>query len=108
MIFAENILLCIAVPLLIALLFLLIWQAWKYFAAREREQNANQNEVPVRLYWDVYTADEAEAMEAEQQMSEPLTSDIDDDFRTTMDSEKHKTFRCADSAVSAEKDREKG
>ncbi len=72
--------------MLILLLFLMaffIWQAWRFLAAREKEQN-NKDEVPVHVYWDVHTAAEAEALEAEKQKAEALTSDIEADFRSTM------------------------
>lgn len=69
--------------ILIFLMLFFIWQAWKFFAAREREANSTVNEVPVRVYWDVHTAAEAEAMEAEMQ-KETLTSDIEADFRSTV------------------------
>ncbi|MBQ6517602.1 MAG: DNA translocase FtsK 4TM domain-containing protein [Anaerolineaceae bacterium] len=69
--------------LLIFLMLFFIWAAWRFLAAREREQN-NKDEVPVRVYWDVHTAAEAEALEAEKQKAEALTSDIEADFRSTM------------------------
>ena len=72
--------------MLILLLFLMIffiWQAWRFLAAREREKD-NKEEVPVHVYWDVRTAAEAEALEAEKQKAEALTSDIEADFRSTM------------------------
>lgn len=73
--------------MLIVLIFMaifFIWQAWKFFAAIESSQDKNLNEVPVKVYWDVHTAAEAEAMEAEKQRTEELTSDIEADFRSTM------------------------
>ena len=60
-----------------------IWQAWKFIAAREREQNSNVVEVPIKNYWDIHTAAEAEAMEAEMEKEE-LTTDIEADFRSTV------------------------
>ena len=69
--------------LLIFLTLFFIWQAWKFFIARDRERNNNDDEVPVRVYWDIHTADEAEAMEAERQKEE-LTTDIEADFRSAV------------------------
>ena len=69
--------------LLIFLALFFIWQAWKFIAAREREQNSNNVEVPIRNYWDIHTAAEAEAMEAEMEKEE-LTTDIEADFRSTV------------------------
>ena len=72
--------------MLILLLFLMIffiWQAWRFLSARERDKD-NKEEVPVHVYWDVRTAAEAEALEAEKQKAEALTSDIEADFRSTM------------------------
>lgn len=69
--------------LLIFLMLFFIWQAWRFLSAREKEQN-NKEEVPVHVYWDVRTAAEAEALEAEKQKAEALTSDIEADFRSTM------------------------
>ena len=70
--------------LLVFLAVFFVWQAWKFIAAIERDQNRENIEVPVKVYWDVHTADEAEAMEAEQEKEEVLTSDIEADFRSTM------------------------
>ncbi len=69
--------------LLIFLAVFFIWQAWRFIASREKAQD-NSNEVPVKVYWDIHTAAEAEAMEAEKQQAEELTSDIEKDFRSTM------------------------
>ena len=68
---------------LIFLMIFFIWQAWRFLAAIERQQNDNNIEVPVKVYWDVHTAAEAEALEAEKQQ-EMLTSDIEEDFRSDM------------------------
>ena len=71
--------------LLIFLVLFFIWQAWKFLAAREREQGSKEPEVPVKVYWEnVRTAADAEEMEAEQKKSVPLTSDIEADFRSTV------------------------
>ncbi len=69
--------------LLIFMAVFFIWQAWRFIATREKAQE-DTNEVPVKVYWDIHTADEAEAMEAEKQQAQELTSDIEEDFRTTM------------------------
>ena len=69
--------------ILIFMLLFFIWRAWVFFSAREKDQD-DQTEVPVRVYWDVHTAAEAEALEAEMQKAEELTSDIEADFRSTM------------------------
>ena len=73
--------------MLIFLIFLLIfflWQGWRFIAAHEKELNNKPDEIPIRVYWDVHTAAEAEAMEAEKQKTEELTSDIEADFRSTV------------------------
>ena len=70
--------------LLVFLMLFFIWQAWRFLASVERAQNDKEPEVPVKVYWDVHTAAEAEAMEAEKQQSEALTSDIEADFRSAM------------------------
>ena len=71
--------------LLIFLVLFFIWEAWKFLAAREREQGSQEPEVPVKVYWEnVRTAAEAEEMEAEKMKAVPLTSDIEDDFRSTV------------------------
>ena len=70
--------------LLVFLMLFFIWQAWRFLASVERAQNNKEPEVPVKVYWDVHTAAEAEAMEAEKQQAEALTSDIEADFRSTV------------------------
>ncbi len=71
--------------LLIFLVLFFIWQAWKYLAAREREHESQEPEVPVKVYWEnVRTAAEAEQMEAEKMKAVPLTADIEEDFRSTV------------------------
>ena len=72
--------------LLIFLMLFFVWQAWKFLAAWEKEQNSKKEEVPVKLYWEnVHTAAEAEALESEKQKAEALTSDIASDFRSSME-----------------------
>lgn len=68
------------VIVMILCIIFFIWQIWRYFIRKENEAREKKDDVPVRVYWEnVYTA-----ADAEEEEPEPLTSDIEADFRSSI------------------------
>ncbi len=69
------------VIVMILCIIFFLWQIWRYFVNKDKEAKENKDDVPVRVYWEnVFTAADAE----EEEEPEPLTSDIEKDFRSSI------------------------